>query len=96
MQYDSEKLTISDHLAIDRTVLANGRTFLAYVRTALAMFIIGTTFTHFLDPSWYFPIIGGFLDLLGVILLWIGTVHFVRTRRRLSRFQPALKNQSTG
>jgi len=32
MQYDTEKLPLSDHLAIDRTVLANGRTFLAYVR----------------------------------------------------------------
>jgi len=60
-QYDNGQLPLSDHLAIDRTVLANGRTFLAYVRTALALFIIGITFTHFLEP-WYFPIIGVFLN----------------------------------
>ncbi len=51
-QYDPEELVLRDHLAIDRTAMANERTFLAYVRTALALLVIGVTFPHFLNQWW--------------------------------------------
>lgn len=39
-----EGLILRDRLAIDRTASANERTFLAYIRTALALFVSGATF----------------------------------------------------
>jgi putative membrane protein len=41
LKFRDKELTLNDYLAIDRTTLANERTFLAYGRTALAMIIIG-------------------------------------------------------
>ena len=35
------QLILRDHLAADRTVLANERTFLAYIRTTLTLFVAG-------------------------------------------------------
>ena len=49
--YGSQALSLTDHLAIDRTILANERTLLAYLRTALGLVVIGATFLHFLEVS---------------------------------------------
>jgi putative membrane protein len=42
-QFDGTKRTLSDELAIDRTLLANERTLLAYARTSLAFGAAGAT-----------------------------------------------------
>jgi putative membrane protein len=46
---DPCRLILRDHLAIDRTVLANERTFLAYIRTALTLLVVGASFIKFFD-----------------------------------------------
>ena len=43
------QLILRDHLALDRTVLANERTFLAYIRTALTLLVVGASFIKFFD-----------------------------------------------
>ena len=40
-QFADSELILRDHLAIDRTVLANERTFLAYCRPALPLILTG-------------------------------------------------------
>jgi len=58
------QLILRDHLAIDRTVLANERTFLAYIRTALTLFVVGASLIKFFDSlpatvvGWVFIPIG--------------------------------------
>jgi len=42
---------LRDELAIDRTVSANERTLLAYVRTALTLIIAGATFIQFIESG---------------------------------------------
>lgn len=42
-----ETSALRDRLAIDRTVLANERTLLAYLRGAMGLVIVGVTFLHF-------------------------------------------------
>ena len=42
-----DQLILRDRLAADRTILSNERTFLAYIRTALTLFIAGLSFVHF-------------------------------------------------
>lgn len=44
-----EEMILRDYLALDRTVLANERTFLSYTRTAMALVIAGVTFIKFFD-----------------------------------------------
>lgn len=51
-RFAGRDLTLNDHLAIDRTVLANERTLLAYGRTALAMLIIGGSAIKFFQSGW--------------------------------------------
>lgn len=69
---DSE-LILRDELAIDRTMLSNERTLLAYLRSALTLIIAGTTFLHFVEQGalYYVGIISipfGFaVGVLGVI-----------------------------
>ena len=82
-QFQGRQLTLSDHLAIDRTILANERTILAYGRTALAMFIIGGSAIKFFSPLAAvligIPFIGGGI----VVMLW-GWMRYNRTRQYLS------------
>ena len=44
---EDQKLILRDHLAVDRTALANERTFLAYIRTALTLTVAGISFIKF-------------------------------------------------
>ncbi|MDQ3393332.1 MAG: DUF202 domain-containing protein [Bacteroidota bacterium] len=39
--YYKDKLSLSEQLALDRTILANERTFLSYMRTSLTILLLG-------------------------------------------------------
>ena len=71
-----EEMILRDHLAVDRTSLANERTFLSYVRTALACLLGGASALHFLS--------GIATDILGVSLIaaGVGTAAYGSYRYR--------------
>ncbi len=69
-------------LAAERTRLANHRTFLAYQRTALTLFVAGVTFIRFFD-SLIVEIIGGVFVPVGIITIVVGIVRYRRTRDRI-------------
>ncbi|MEJ2183872.1 MAG: DUF202 domain-containing protein [Nitrospirota bacterium] len=74
------RLILRDRLAENRTDLANQRTFLAYVRTALTLFVAGVTFIRFFGT----PIIvvtGWVLLPLGLYTLVRGVLSFRRMTR---------------
>lgn len=79
-------------LDVLRTRLANERTFLAYLRTTLAFFIVTGTILHFLDPG---PIryIAYAAAAFGVITLIIGILSYRRTNRRLHAALNEAKNK---
>ncbi|MEX2354161.1 MAG: DUF202 domain-containing protein, partial [Gammaproteobacteria bacterium] len=60
-KFRKHTLTLNDYLAIDRTILSNERTLLAYGRTALAQVIIGGSALKFFDSL--------ALGVIGVIFL---------------------------
>jgi putative membrane protein len=67
------ELILRDHLALDRTRLANERTLLAYVRTAFMLVAAGVTALKlFVDTpsvvmtSWAFIGLGAFVLIFGV------------------------------
>jgi len=77
-----------DHLAADRTIMANERTFLSYLRLALTLFIAGVSFIKFFEITVVTAIGWLFLPLaLLVAFLGAGRYH------RCNRFLRFLKGQ---
>ena len=90
-QFRHRELTLNDHLAIDRTVLANERTILAYGRTALAMLIIGGSAIKFFESAWMLLVGVPFIVGSVVVMGW-GCARYNRT----SRFLRAALDERTG
>ena len=82
-KFAGKDLTLNDHLAIDRTVLANERTLLAYARTSLAMLIIGGTLYKFFE-DWWVHAVGGVFIAAGFVVFARGWRRYNRTRRFLA------------
>jgi putative membrane protein len=74
---------IRDRLALARTELANERTFLAYVRTALSLLAGGAVLLHFFAANIAITVSGWTLIVLGGLVLLFGLARFVRVRSRL-------------
>jgi putative membrane protein len=84
-QYDrfkQEELIVRDYLAADRTALANERTFLTYVRTALVLAAAGGSLIHFLD-SLVWEALGALLLVVAMFTLAWGIYQFRHYNRRL-------------
>lgn len=80
-----EELTLRDHLARDRTVLANERTLLSYVRTGFGMLAGGVTLIKlFPEDGWLWSIGVGLLAAGGLVTL-IGMWRFLVVNARMQR-----------
>lgn len=75
--------TLADHLALDRTVLANERTLLSYVRTALGLLGAGAGAAHFIDDPWL-VMAGWALALSSPVVLGAGVVRYRRVKAHLA------------
>ncbi len=82
-RFNRDQLILRDVLAADRTILANERTFLAYIRTALTFFVAGVTFIKFFDHI-LIEIVGYIFIPLGLIILIIGFIRYIKMYRVLS------------
>lgn len=81
--FDTHGLTLRDELAIDCTRLANERTFLAYLRSGMALLIAGITIIHFARPGW-FQIAGLALLPVGLAAGLIGLIRYRQMGRALA------------
>jgi putative membrane protein len=52
-RFEAAELILRDQLAIDRTLLANERTFLSYLRSAVALLLAGVSIIHFSHQLWF-------------------------------------------
>lgn len=77
--YHEGKLTLKDYLAAHRTLLANDRTQLSYVRTSLTLFIAGVTFIRFFGST-IFTVIGWVFIPAGIIVFVIGIYKYHHVR----------------
>ncbi len=84
--FTKQELILRDHLAIDRTVLANESTFLAYIRTSLAVTAAGATLIHFFT-EFYIQFIGLALIVLGVFILSWGYRRFKKMEQEIKRIK---------
>lgn len=77
-------LKLTDKLAIERTRLANERTFLAYFRSAIVFSSSGAAILKlemFEDVKW----IGYLLIIIGPILLLIGLLRLIYVKKRIKK-----------
>jgi putative membrane protein len=79
LQEIKAKHDIRHTLAIDRTILANERTFLSYTRTSLTMFVPGITFLHFSD-SLTLNVTAWLFIPLGLITFVYGMIRFYQKK----------------
>ncbi|MBU1018023.1 DUF202 domain-containing protein [Patescibacteria group bacterium] len=80
--YKKGNLTLADYLGTHRTLLANDRTWLAYVRTALTLFVAGVSFIQFFK-SQILQIIGWTFVPIGIACLIIGFWKYISVRQMI-------------
>jgi len=83
-RFENEDLILRDELAIDRTLLANERTLLSYLRGAITLVIAGVSIIHFSQAGWFQAI--GIACLPGGIATGIvGVLRYRQMNRSISR-----------
>ncbi len=85
-KFKSEDLILRDHLAIDRTMLANESTLLAYIRTSLAILISGISLIKFFTIV-YLQLLGGIFVFFGILILFIGAYRFTYFNNDLKKIK---------
>ncbi len=80
----TDELIMRDHLAVDRTSLANERTFQAYVRSGLAFGAVGFGLIKLIETTIALVTLGWILIVIGIITLIIGTIRFFQFRKSIS------------
>lgn len=79
-------LTLTERLAAERNSLANERTLLAYIRTALTLIVSGTGFANYLASPILRVIFLAFIPV-GLLVLSIGGVRFWQQRKLLRQYR---------
>jgi len=82
----AERMILRDHLAADRTELANERTLLAYIRTALTLFIAGASFVQFFGNI-ILIYLGWIFMPLGVAVTYLGFKRYYRMKKPLDELR---------
>ncbi|MFZ1332323.1 MAG: DUF202 domain-containing protein [Flavobacteriales bacterium] len=89
-RFDPEQLIMRDYLAIQRTNLANERTFLSYIRSSIGLLILGVSFIKFLD-SLAVEIAGGLFIFLSILLFGIGLHQYRKRRKQIPHISEMVK-----
>lgn len=82
-EFQGQKLTLNDYLAIDRTMLANERTLLAYGRTALALAVVGGSGMKFFAATWI-QVVGALFIIAGALVAARGWQRYAHTKKLLA------------
>lgn len=80
-----EKIILRDFLAMERTKLANERTYLTYIRFSLYLLIGGISILQlpYLQELYFIGWISIVLSVLGIL---IGTIRFFQLKKQLKSF----------
>jgi len=89
---DPKKMALRDHLAYDRTTLANDRTFLAYARTAIMSLATGITFVKLFADDQILRTIGYVVMGLSLVIAIIGIYKYFFFRNDLREVYERPKN----
>jgi len=76
---------IRDKLAIQRSRLANERTFLAYIRTAIVCFVAGITILKLIPDGVFISTTSILLLLASLFFIAVGLYTYLKIKRELPR-----------
>lgn len=79
-----EKIILRDHLALQRTKLANERTLLTYIRSALYLIIAGIAFLNMEDFA-HVPYLGFMCLVFSGILFLVGILRYMQLKRQINQ-----------
>jgi len=71
-------------LAQERTLLANERNTLAYIRTGFSAFVLGIASLKFFEGDIFFLYAGWVAVVVGVLFILFGLVYYPLRKKRLS------------
>lgn len=78
----NKDLILRENLAIERTVMANDRTFLSFVRTSLYFVVAGFTLDQVVDIR-YGATIAIFCFVTGALLFLAGLYKYLHLRKKI-------------
>lgn len=91
---NKEKIILNDYLALERTRLANERTFFSFLRTSLYLLLAGIAFLQlqgFGELKW----VGYVSIVFSIVFLVTGIVTYFRLKNKLYKFYSQIPNEET-
>jgi len=89
-----EEIILRDHLAMERTKLANERTLLSYTRTSLYLVLGGIAFLGMKDLE-EIKGLGYFSLSLSIVVLVIGILRFHQLKKHLKKMYEPVQSSIT-
>lgn len=80
--YMNKDLVLREHLAIERTKLANETALLAYIRTGLYFLVAGSSLGQLIQTT-FWRIAGPPLVIIGVLIVVFGAYRFRKLKRAI-------------
>ena len=94
-EFIAKELILRDYLAIERTILTNEGTFLAYIRTCLTVVVVGVTLFQLSPNNEKLQYLGIVLALLGIFIFLYGSVQSVKMKHKINKFLRRRKEVET-
>ena len=89
-----EKIILNDYLALERTRLANERTFFSFLRTSLYLVLAGIAFLQlqgFEELKWL-----GYVSIVfSIVFLVTGVITYFRLKNKLYKFYSQIPGEET-
>jgi len=89
---NKEKIILNDYLALERTRLANERTFFSFLRTSIYLLLAGIAFLQlqgFEKLKWL-----GYVSIVfSIVFLATGIVTYFRLKNKLYKFYSQIPNE---
>lgn len=83
---DKNQMLMRDYLAIDRTIMSNEVSFLAYIRTSLTLLIAGITILKFIETGWIITLAWVLIALAGLLFVQ-GFIRYDENDQMLHRIR---------
>ena len=91
---NKEKIILNDYLALERTRLANQRTFFSFLRTSLYLVLAGIAFLQlqgFEELKWL-----GYVSIVfSIVFLVAGIFTYYGLKKKLNKFYSQIPNEET-
>ena len=87
-----DEMILRDYLALDRTVLANERTLLSYLRTFIGTFSAGIAMVKLFD-AYLINVIGYIFAAVSPLFIVLGAIRYAQISGKLKTIDKAAKNE---